>query len=269
MNHSLRLLAALTLCTLATQASAAAIPAIGQFEVPTDPIWLDDGSGLLPMQPGGLSGRLTVGWSFTPTTDIEITSLGFYDSGEPGLCSPHRLALWDWDEQLLTTASITPGILSYCWIDPPESLYPVGHPGPSEAWEQQYPLIGDYRYAQIDPIRLMAGRTYILSGTLPPNNMMPCVEGVALRSDWHPAYGVDLATLPVSPGITIGDHRRAYEPYPATSDLICPDGPFGYDGHGLAVNFLYEPVPEPATALLMVVTAAVGLRSRRRREGPV
>lgn len=103
-----------------------------------------------------LHGSVTVGWEFTPQSDIRVTELGFFDLGQDGLNISHDVGIWDESEQLLVSATVAYGTAA--------------------------PLIGEYRYASVGPILLGAGQTFVIGATVPTSQRWP----PAFISDMYP-----------------------------------------------------------------------------------
>jgi hypothetical protein len=82
----------------------------------------------------------TLGNVFTPTTNIAITSLGFFDYRDDGLGEIHQVGIFDNSGTLLASAFI-----------------PSGKEGN---------LVDHFRYADITPITLTAGQTYTVAALL-------------------------------------------------------------------------------------------------------
>ena len=186
--------------------------------------------------------RWTLGWAFVPEQELMITALGFYDHDHDTLKQAHWVGLWDASGDLLSV------------------LFAGGIGAP---------LVGDYRYSSIDPITVVPGQTYLIGTMLPGEPPVQCdvVGGCDSLFDDYPIGSGPGDELVFSPDLTLVDYRR-FNP--------SLEGPFGpgpgltYPGETLdgwcgAVNFLYEPVPELATSLLMCwAVGVVGLRRHRR-----
>jgi hypothetical protein len=54
----------------------------------------------------------TLGWEFTLTTSIQVSSLAFYDDGENGLADSHQMGIWNSTGILLVSGSVQAGTLS-------------------------------------------------------------------------------------------------------------------------------------------------------------
>ena len=83
----------------------------------------------------------TNGWDFTPTVDIEVTDLGFFDDSQDGLRHAHPVGIFDDDsEKLLVKTTVQP----------------------------QSPLDGAFRFVKIKPLVLKAGRSYVVASFCRP-----------------------------------------------------------------------------------------------------
>jgi hypothetical protein len=92
----------------------------------------------IPPQEGTTEGftSSTNGWEFTPTVDIQVTHLGYYDDSGDGLRHPHPVGIFDvFTQKLLITTTV----------------------------EKMSPLDGAYRFAKIQPLTLAAGTSYIVA----------------------------------------------------------------------------------------------------------
>jgi hypothetical protein len=208
-------------------------------------------SGYDPAQ--GISGATfytTVGWEFTPQADIWVTDLGFFDLGQNGLNISHDIGIWDQDHQLIVSATV---------------------PGGTAAQ-----LIGEYRYAPVAPVLLMAGHTFVIGATVP----LPLMDPPPFSPDYYPS-----GTGDVNPDATVLDPTivmivadrcaridlsqelafpsEHYEPRapvfldPDTGEQI---GPIDLDAYFVAPNFIF--VPEPTALSLLVVGSLMLLRRR-------
>jgi len=83
--------------------------------------------------------QLTLGFVFTTNSDIEISTLGYYDEGQDGFLANHEVGIYDSNGQLLTSIVLNAGSGSY--------------------------LDGLYRYRAITPITLLAERTFTIAAT--------------------------------------------------------------------------------------------------------
>ena len=80
----------------------------------------------------------TLGWSFTPTSNISVTELGFWDStpGTP-LGQTHQVGLWTTGGTLLASTTI----------------------------QTTSPLFGEFRFEAITSVALTAGISYLIGAT--------------------------------------------------------------------------------------------------------
>jgi hypothetical protein len=99
-------------------------------------------------------GNPMIGWEFKATAEIQVTKLGFYDSGQDGLLTSHTLGLFDAATQSLL-ASVTISAGSVAPIEGPLVILSPAHPIP----------IGGFRYVNIPPALLPAGHDYVVGAT--------------------------------------------------------------------------------------------------------
>jgi len=148
----------LIVCFCAPKAIAEPLPAIVDFQ-------LEEPSpdGCVPLAADSDS---TLGWSFTVNSQIEVTSLGFFDSGLNGLSEPHRVGIWNANEQLLAWAQIDA--------------------------DEDNPLVGHYRYATIEPLTLDASQAYIIGATVPlgDSNQVIGEPSTGIGIDTYPYFNV-------------------------------------------------------------------------------
>src|SRR5262249_3376334 len=92
----------------------------------------------------------TIGWQFTPTSDIAVTHLGFYDSGMDGFVESHTIGIFSTATQQLV-ASIT--LPAGTGAQPLNSFGVTGF------------LATQSRGQAITPVVLTAGQTYTIAAT--------------------------------------------------------------------------------------------------------
>ncbi len=188
----------------------------------------------------------TLGWSFTVTSPIEVTSLGFYDSGLDGLSEPHLVGIWDDSEQLLRSSEIAAG--------------------------DGNPLVGRYRYSAIQPILLTTGHTYVIGATVPLGVFVGVtVElGDPIVPDLYPFHNVEPGSVLTASQIDLGPPSLASWGNAGSPGSMGPgvldfpdevvDG-----GYFFAANFAFTSVPEPCTAAVLCCAVFALLRRRRSR----
>jgi len=103
------------------------------------------------------NGSWTLGYQFFTDVDVDVLSLGFFDSGADGLSSAHDVGIWDTAGNLLVMANV----------------------------DNTDPLTGKFRYTSIAPIQLSAGTNYIIGG-------FDYTSDAAIRND----LGVDATVHP-------------------------------------------------------------------------
>jgi hypothetical protein len=87
------------------------------------------------------SGLFTLGFEFTVDEALEVTSLGYYDSGEDGLPNPAEVAVWLATGGAPLVSAVVPG----------------GTGGELESF---------FRYVDIAPLLLNPGTNYVIGGFL-------------------------------------------------------------------------------------------------------
>jgi len=178
------------------------------------------------------SGFYSLGYEFTPNTNIYVTALGYYDRGGNGLAGPSQVGIFNQATTLLVSgASVT---------------VPTGTGGT---------LVGNgpegfYRYQTLTtPVLLTAGTTYRIAGE------------TGSQTNYY-AYQ-NYVGLAANPNITIGNG------YYGSGSLTYPSNPSTYMGGQIFAggNFLFEvpvPAPEPSSAMLLFGGASVLAMVRRR-----
>jgi hypothetical protein len=162
------------------------------------------------------------GFRFTPNVTIWVTALGYYDRNQDGLTLQHPVAIFD----LTTTNQVA-----------------AATAGPGST------LSGLFRYTAITPVRLTAGRQYIVVGHHPGSN----TEDLAAYLSQAPTSGS---------GIT---YQGYYYDYGATIDLPTTNGGFSTPFFG--PNFQFDAVPEPAAFYVVPPGLALLIIVGRRRRG--
>ena len=96
-----------------------------------------------PAQEGTTAvGEAATGWVFTPTVDIQVTHLGYFDDSGDGLRHDHPAGIFDMATKKLLVKSIV---------------------------RRQSPLEASYRFVKIAPVTLKAGREYaVVAYAMPP-----------------------------------------------------------------------------------------------------
>lgn len=89
-------------------AASTASPATAAAVIPTP-----QGTPALTFGATGSDGASTAtrGWSFTLGNEINVTALGFYDSGSDGLADNHQVGIWNAAGTLLLSGTVGNGVL--------------------------------------------------------------------------------------------------------------------------------------------------------------
>lgn len=186
----------------------------------------------------------TLGWSFRPSVDIEVTALGFFDYCNNGFESPHLLGLWRADGTALREVQLDKGL--------------AGTP------------VGRYRYSTIEAVQLTAGELYVIGASI------PYVEHLST----HVLQVVDICAWDITPGIIyddsvvldshieIVDTARYHSGDPLASGqgagtLRFPEAMTATDEF-FAPNFTFTVVPEPCSLAVLGLGCLFLVRSRSR-----
>ncbi len=91
---------------IATLTAAGVLAASGAFAITpeTTALTLSDPNG-----DGSNGTDWTLGWSFSVNSQIDVTALGVYDSGQDGLTEDHAVGLWDASGNLLASTIVPAG----------------------------------------------------------------------------------------------------------------------------------------------------------------
>jgi hypothetical protein len=140
------------------------------------------GVGIVPVPGARLTGpgtltfdrNNTFGWRFTPTTDIDVTSLGFFDATnlsagvDTGLSQSHEVGIFRVSDQALAVST----------------TIPTGTVGV---------LVANFRYVTLPaPVRLTSGTTYVMAGF----SLSASPDSAAAASSWTMAPGIVFANDP-------------------------------------------------------------------------
>ncbi len=195
----------------------------------TDTPLLSNPTGTLRTYSDGVDTiNAAVGYQFTPTSNLTVVALGFYDAGQDGLTIAHSVQLWMWTGP---TNGFSSGLL----------VGSVTIPAGTSAT-----LIGDYRYEPIPSITLTNGVTYGLQAS-------------STTDQWPERDGSFTLDLPVV-------MNQAW--YNGGDPTLFQGGLQSVTETGsvyLAPNLLGFAVPEPSSVLL-VGLGAEALWARRRRK---
>ena len=178
--------------------------------------------------PVSIDRQLSIGFVFTPTKDVTVTSLGYYDDLGDGFKTEHQVGIYFGDGMagagpllaLTTLAAGTSGVLG----------------------------ANDFRYQSIAPLLLKAGQTYTIAGTSPnPNDT---------NDPWVYGGPNEYTGFAVDPRISIGLNAARFT-YDAGPNLVDP-AQHCCDYQFYAVNFDFtSTVPEPDSLAIMTLGLAV------------
>ena len=180
--------------------------------------------------------QLSLGFDFSTTSPITISSLGYFDHLQDGFLTPHEVGIYDASGTLLTSTLLSAGI------------------GDT--------LDGKFRYKEIVPFVLPAGQTFTLAATT-----------YGEQDAW--AYGYrqgsrnHLADFTTSPDITISNNATRYL-YQDDNILRFPTFAQEYTvyaGPNFKGTFRPAGVPAPSaliTLFIGVIPGAILLRRRRK-----
>ena len=177
----------------------------------------------------------TFGWDFTPTSDITVTDLGFFDRDNDGLAVPHFVGIWDASENLLTSAVVASGTAA--------------------------PLEHNFRYVPITPITLFSGQSYVIGANNPENY------------GHNETFALELGAISFDSSIVFIGQRWVQQAgiNPTFGDTLSYPINFYPQNSFFGPNFQFEQaaVPEPSSFALLgigVCLAGIGFAGRRRRE---
>jgi hypothetical protein len=172
-----------------------------------------------------------LGWEFVPLVNVTVLQLGLYNGHFPGdgrpqdgFVVPHTVTIWDQNANALSSIAFAAGDAA--------------------------PLLGGFRFLPVTPITLYAGQTYVIGASMPTS--YDYTQGFSDRSTFD-LYGS------IDPKIRFVSGRFAYSSNPTAFPDTGIEPFFGFFGP----NFIMA-VPEPASALVMLLGTGVGFLARRR-----
>jgi hypothetical protein len=177
--------------------------------------------------PGSDNRSGSIGWEFSVSQEIIVTSLGYWDEGGNGLVDSHDVAIWTSAGVLLGQTTVTNA-----------SPITVGSVSGLGSWKFE-PLAGG--------LDLPVGR-YVIGGFYPAGS-----------ADAFRFAGASTTTDPLVTYVAIRDSV-------STPGLVFPSA-IGGSGAYFGPDFQFTPaaVPEPATLTLTALGIGALVRSRRRR----
>jgi hypothetical protein len=130
---------------------------------------------------------LTLGFTFTANNAFTVSSLGWFDATGSGFLSPHTVAIFDGNGNLLASTTLSTGA--------------------SDS------LSGSFRYRSIAPITLQAANDYTLAGTtggsLDPWTVNDYVTGLSI----NPAFTVGTNAARFAYGLGLVDPTDHFSDY--------------------------------------------------------
>jgi hypothetical protein len=175
----------------------------------------------------------TVGWTFTPTADLAVTRLGYWDEiaeDSAGLADPRTVTLWDPSDTVTPLATVE--------IDNSSEVVASADAD------------GQWLFEDIDRVVLTKGTTYHIGGET--------VSG----EDGFRSTGTSPLLITTANGFNYGEpvssSAASGAAYPEITGL--PFTPIGYFGP----NFEFNIIPEPSTIVLCLGLCVSGLWRRRR-----
>ena len=183
-----------------------------------------------------IGANYNLGWEFTVgATDINVTSLGYFDKDQDGLTDSHQVALWTSTGTQIVSATVNSGVASA--------------------------LTGKFRYTNIASTTLTHGTTYVIGATTGTND--------------HVAYGdspTTLTGLTVDSAITLTQNKQDDGSH---AGLSFPNLHLSTYNLFAGPNFQFAPVgggggggvPEPGTVGLLIASgfSSMGLAFRNRK----
>ncbi len=210
---------------------------------------------------------MTVGWEFSPTADIRVTELGYFDLTQDGLNTQHKVGIWDINQQLMVSGTVARGVAGS--------------------------LAGEYRYVSVSSTLLLAGQTFIIGATVPVSMSEP-----GFAPDFYPNNTVQINPIDIAfdPHVSLIAANRYVQSntidmfeldfpdaYKQSKPLFEYESTFDYidfgsgqqvgtlDYYFLAPNFRFVLEPDPAleytpepTALILLVVGATSVLVRSR-----
>ena len=182
----------------------------------------------LPQQPRGSDSTLVNGvdgFDFTPTADLSVSALGWYDHNGNGLLHDHPVGIYVTATRTLASPAAT--VTTSSPLDPATS----------------------FRFAPVAPFTLTPGTTYTVVGYGQGPPFDPYVS--------DPAGGITFG-----PGIDYVRHRTSRS---AGLEFPTTAGEIGLiQDLYLGPSFQYAVIPEPASAVLPLAASSLLIRRRRR-----
>lgn len=172
---------------------------------------------------------LSLGFSFTTSSALKVTALGYYDDGGNGLAQSHNVGIFNTLGALVGSATVAAGTAAT--------------------------LDGHFRYVAVTPFTLAAGQTYVAAATTGGSD-----------DPWaYGSIGGSIAGFTANPAISIGANAALYH-YQNDDVLRMPSQHYSNYSVYAGPNFQTAAVPEPASWAMMISGfGMVGAMARSRR----
>ena len=189
-------------------------------------------------------GDMTLGWSFTANSPLQITALGMWDEDADGLMGSNQVGLWTASGTLLAQVAVNA----------------ASDPVASTSGD------GQWLFTDITPLILATGEVYVVGAYY--GGPLICIRGECsvVNGDSF-RFNASLAT---HPGVTFIEARGASysaggSPNPLDHHISFPDGVGPVDNGYFGPNLIaadVTAVPEPAS--LMLVGSGLAMLYKRR-----
>ena len=179
-----------------------------------------------------------IGWQFSLSDPVNVTSLGWYDQGGNGLNRAHEVGIWQTDTKILVAQAVVPQGL-------------------------EAPLDGQFRWAGLSlPVQLQPGISYSIAGLDIGSGGDAHVWDTQIGCCTAHVSGFSVhALVQLTAGTALGGETHGF------------GFPTGLIGDGRAAlmgpNFTVSAVPEPQTYIMMLAGLLfIGGLARSRRADP-
>jgi hypothetical protein len=93
---------------------------------------------------GGLAAKVSAGWEFEVTAEVLVIELGVWDADGDGLSASTPVKIWDAKGNVIASVEV------------PKGAEPA--------------LADSFRYAEVAPVKLLAGKRYVIAAQFTPNH---------------------------------------------------------------------------------------------------